>query len=391
MTVPSRTPIPAGPAYATGTPKQPAPAEAKVLDTVKEDYLDWHIEATGRHVQVQARRNPNRFYYITTIRATHPDGRQLAFTAEGEARHLLPTMRSRIDALEGTTQSPAEEAAPQPPPSGPLPDCEPDPQPLIPAPSPKAQPSATWPKAEAPRIELDPARLADGSPIRSAYSADKIANYNAKTGLSAIRKPFVYKGSLYTVTGIGRGAGVQCEAWELVPRDLYQGTPTLYRDKAAQRTYRNSDKYPGLEATDPIDFYEGIQVSHKGTIYVLTRPLHFVECQHQAEATPESEQPAHLLEPPPPGVDVVEHIEGAYERMVEAELADATKRSPYTTVHRTRPGDVHRGGKRRPRKIYILADLPNPNCLRCLGERVITYGDEKGQPCPACVTQRWAA
>ena len=94
---------------------------------------------------------------------------------------------------------------------------------------------------------------------------------------------------------------------------------------------------------------------------------------------------------PPSGVDVVDHIEDAYERMVEAELADATSRPPYTTVHRTRPGDIHRGSRRRPRKIYILADLPNPNCLRCLGERVITYGDEKGQPCPACVTQRWAA
>jgi hypothetical protein len=257
----------------------------------------------------------------------------------------------------------------------------------------------TWPKAESPRIELDPSRLAGGSPIRSAYSADKIANYNGKTLLGTIRKPFTHKGTLYTVTGISHGAGIQCEAWELVLKDWYQGEVCNYRDKAGRRTYSNEPGFPGLKVNDPTDFYEGIQVTYKGKIYVLTRPVVFLELkpqempQEQTAEEPKPQQPlqAQTLQPPPPGASVVEHIEDAYERMVEAELSDAANRPPYTTVHRTRPGDVHRGGKRRPRKIYILADLPNPNCLRCLGERVITYGDEKGQPCPACITQRWAA
>lgn len=115
--------------------------------------------------------------------------------------------------------------------------------------------------------------------IRRSYSADRIADGKP------IRSPFEWQGSYWSCVSIA-GAGLtitrqhEFRAYRLVPRRLFSGEPTSYRDKTA------IDDRLTAAREDPLGFYHGITVRHgKNTFVLAGPPAKFVANKADGEQT----------------------------------------------------------------------------------------------------------
>ena len=93
--------------------------------------------------------------------------------------------------------------------------------------------------------------------IHASYSADKIAME------SRVRNPFRFSDALWVNTGMsGYGGNWQAEAYRLVARELFSGSPTSYHEKPDAEAARN----------DPNGFYHGMLVVCGRRSFVLCGP-----------------------------------------------------------------------------------------------------------------------
>ena len=105
--------------------------------------------------------------------------------------------------------------------------------------------------------------IAGQGDICASYSADRISEEKP------IRKPFQWEGSLWVCTGsAGRGCGVQdyAHAYRLLPEKRFDGEATTYRARTA------GEKLCEAARNDPMGFYHGVAVRHKGQRFVLCGP-----------------------------------------------------------------------------------------------------------------------
>jgi hypothetical protein len=100
--------------------------------------------------------------------------------------------------------------------------------------------------------------------IYASYSADRIGANNS------IRKPFRCGDSLWVCTSITgkyltQGGQQEFEAYTVVPKLLFNATPTTYNAKSSVRDGEMARK-------DPKGFYHGMAVKHAGETFVLAGP-----------------------------------------------------------------------------------------------------------------------
>lgn len=117
--------------------------------------------------------------------------------------------------------------------------------------------------------EVPPSRLAPGTwsheldrligvgDIHASYSGDRI-------GMDMpIRRPFLHEGLRWVCVGFTPGPVAQ--AYRLVHRSMFDGTPTTYSEKV--------DRNGGRDArSDPMGFYHGMRVRSGGEDLVLCGP-----------------------------------------------------------------------------------------------------------------------
>jgi hypothetical protein len=118
------------------------------------------------------------------------------------------------------------------------------------------------PQLRSRELIVDAIRLADRGDISNSYSANLINNGN-------IRKPFRYRGQLYTTTstisGMYPDSIRKAEAYRLVLAVLFDGQISELRTKI--------DHDNGNSArSDPNGFYHGIPITYQSQQYVLAGP-----------------------------------------------------------------------------------------------------------------------
>lgn len=119
-------------------------------------------------------------------------------------------------------------------------------------------------------IEIDPARMASGTwchdrekrfgegDIAAAYSADSIGMH------CRIRKPFHFRGNLWTCVGYGGCAtSLNATAYRLVD-------PAVFDDEIM--TYSQRVRNAEAARNDPRGFYHGMIVQHGSKTYVICGP-----------------------------------------------------------------------------------------------------------------------
>jgi hypothetical protein len=118
--------------------------------------------------------------------------------------------------------------------------------------------------------------------IHASYSADKIAME------SRVRNPFRFGDALWVNTGMsGYTGNWQAEAYRLVARELFSGSPTSYHDK--------TDAAEDAEAArnDPNGFYHGMLVVCGRRNFVLCGPPAVFTAGHKRPGE-EAAEPAQL-------------------------------------------------------------------------------------------------
>lgn len=118
---------------------------------------------------------------------------------------------------------------------------------------------------------VEPSRLAwpqwvtgkrvDEGDIHASYSSDTIAFRNT------VRKPFLWRGESWVATGLSGIGGVQqAKAVRLIAVDAFEGVTTTYGERCARERAARAAR------RDPMGFYHGVKVKHRGMIYVLSGP-----------------------------------------------------------------------------------------------------------------------
>ncbi len=115
---------------------------------------------------------------------------------------------------------------------------------------------------------VDPARFSSGAwcyrthktvgrgDIYASYCADRIGMGQP------IRKPFVWKGTLWACVGMSWVPGaVTARAYRLVPAEMFEGTAVRHAEKGA-----------AAARADPLGFYHGVIVAHAREAFVLRGP-----------------------------------------------------------------------------------------------------------------------
>jgi hypothetical protein len=128
--------------------------------------------------------------------------------------------------------------------------------------------------------------IAGQGDICASYSADRISENKP------VRAPFQWQGSLWTCIGMmGRG-GVQeyaC-AYRLLPEERFDGAPTNFAERTA------GEELCEAARNDPMGFYHGVFIQHKGQRFVLCGPeARFTADKNVSENTPISGQQLSLF------------------------------------------------------------------------------------------------
>ena len=100
--------------------------------------------------------------------------------------------------------------------------------------------------------------------LRESYSADKIGE--SKT----VRKPFKFEGVFYVSTGghLGKNSLPAEEAYQLVPRDQFQGLVKWYGQKLRETQVDWGEQ----RRNQPEGFYHGMLIKRGETEWVLLGP-----------------------------------------------------------------------------------------------------------------------
>lgn len=108
----------------------------------------------------------------------------------------------------------------------------------------------------------DKDRMIGEGDIHGSYSADTIGQDGT------VRRPFKWQNGLCVCTSIHNfEAAYHCEAYRLVPRLHFKGTPVTYQEAAMSSSARRKSG---------MGFYHGIHVKRAGTNFVLVGPpMHF--------------------------------------------------------------------------------------------------------------------
>ncbi len=125
-------------------------------------------------------------------------------------------------------------------------------------------------KARNPRrvIEVDPKRLAHGvwnsEHNRRDREGDIVASYSADVigDGGRVRKPFRLRGCVWVATSVVVG---RVQAYRLRELAAFDGPATTYSEKTR-------DDCGERARNDPMGFYHGMTVTHRGTAYVLDGP-----------------------------------------------------------------------------------------------------------------------
>ena len=119
-------------------------------------------------------------------------------------------------------------------------------------------------------FHVDPSRLASGtwchSRDRQIGEGDISASYSGdKIGLEGcVRSPFTWQNCLWVCTGmVSHGDFRAVEAYRLIPRKFFDGTPISYHENAM---------LGDAARTRPEGFYHGMAVRHGKQDYVLIGP-----------------------------------------------------------------------------------------------------------------------
>jgi hypothetical protein len=143
---------------------------------------------------------------------------------------------------------------------------------------------------------VNPARLAWGDATKEVCEGDIPASYSADVIATAgrVRKPFVWKGSLYVCTGI-RGAVLseshrqEFEAYRIVPLAAFTGGTTTYSGKTGTADAAEKAR------NDPTGFYHGMTINYGSRAFVLSGPpIRFVTATPERPADVSGDEPLQL-------------------------------------------------------------------------------------------------
>jgi len=133
-----------------------------------------------------------------------------------------------------------------------------------------SEPEQTRDRQRPPHVAVDPARLQHGQwcPTREEYvgEGDIVASYSAdKIALAGvIRRPFPWHENLWVNVGeMHWGSQSQITAYRLEPAEAFAEEIVSYAEKTVDcEAARN----------DPLGFYHGMHVAHRGKVWVLCGP-----------------------------------------------------------------------------------------------------------------------
>jgi hypothetical protein len=118
---------------------------------------------------------------------------------------------------------------------------------------------------------VEPSRLAwlewregkrvDEGDIHASYSGDSIAFQNT------VRKPFLWRGEPWVAVSLsGIGGAQEAEAVRLIAAESFEGVTTTYGERCSRERAARAAR------RDPMGFYHGVRVKHRGLTYVLSGP-----------------------------------------------------------------------------------------------------------------------